>query len=384
MQQHEQLQFLRALGTFVTEQVRSATAPLLDRISSLEEFIRTKDLAEVGDVLDNTRAAVAPLDELVKLIDARVKKLEDAPSPRDGRDGVDGKDAVIPFDYLNEQLSAGMEMLGEQLNKKISELPKPIDGKDGRDGRDGVSVSVEDVKLALLPDVQEFLRTLPPPEKGDKGDKGEDGKDGRDGTSVRMDDVLASVRGFITEAVDAIPVPRSVVGAVIDRDGDLCIVLSDGESRKLGKVVGSDGHPGKDGENGRAGKDGENGKDGRDGLGFKDMSVTFDGERSFIFRFALEDRVEELSLKVPFMLYRGVWKAGFYERGDCVTRDGSMFVAREDTDKQPGTIESGWQLSTKRGRDGKDGDKGDRGEQGRSGKNGQDLTQLGPDGKKWG
>lgn len=416
MQPHEQAQFLSAVGEFVRDQVRSATEPLLAKIAELENRVKFVDAGWTGDMeavrsclkecvtVDQMRnistevtnsiiksdkecGLLCDFDETVSAavhqVRNQLKELglatEDPSTlkllPVVARDGKDGTSVTL------EEVIAVMD---EPLNKRVSEYIAglPI-VKDGKDGRDGTSVSVEDVKQALLPEVQEFLRSIPLPEKGEKG---EDGKDGKDGTSVHLDDVLAGVRGLVAEAVDAIPVPRSVVGAVIDRDGDLCVVLSDGESKKLGRVVGEDGLPGKDGVSipGKDGENGKDGKDGRDGLGFKDMSVTFDGERSFIFKFALEDRVEELSLKVPFMIYRGVWRAGLYERGDCVTRDGSMFVAREDTDKQPGTIESGWQLATKRGRDGRDGDKGDKGDPGSPGKKGQDLTQLGPDGKKWG
>lgn len=58
-----------------------------------------------------------------------------------------------------------------------------------------------------------------------------------------------------------------VAGALIDREGNLVVTLSDGTSKALGGVVGRDGAKGADGANGA---DGTNGKDGRDGNAGKD------------------------------------------------------------------------------------------------------------------
>jgi integrin beta 3 len=357
MQQHEQAQFLRAVGLFVAETVKTATAPLLDKITFLENELKKLNEGCLHDfqAVRDTFKSYASEDRVKELIMGRLKEdLE--------------LGALADFDDV-------VSTCGGNARAIVKEELSKIEVIHGKDGKDGESVSLEDLKMALLPGIQEFLRSIPPAKDG------EPGKDGKDGTSISLDDVLSGVRGLVAEAVDALPVPRSVVGAVIDRDGDLCLVLSDGESKKLGKVVGNDGLPGKDGKDGRPG---ENGKDGKDGIGFKDMSVTFDGERDFAFKFVLEDRVEELKMTIPFVLYRGVWRPGSYKQGDQVTRDGSQFVAMRDTDGQPGTAESGWQLSTKRGRDGKDGDAGPPGPPGPPGKNGRDLTQIGPDGKKWG
>jgi hypothetical protein len=54
--------------------------------------------------------------------------------------------------------------------------------------------------------------------------------------------------------------------------------------------------------------------------------------------------------------YLGVWRPDQpYARGDCVTRQGSLFVCRART--EPGDVpgqSDAWQLAAKRGRDGKD------------------------------
>lgn len=113
---------------------------------------------------------------------------------------------------------------------------------------------------------------------------------------------------------------------------------------------GRDGLPGRDGQ---PGKDGSPGVDGKDGLGFDDLDVQFDGERSFTLRFAEGERVKEFTFKAPFMLYRGVYQPGAeYERGDTITWDGSCWVALKDTSNKPGPGED-WQLAVKRGRNGR-------------------------------
>ena len=136
---------------------------------------------------------------------------------------------------------------------------------------------------------------------------------------------------------------------------------------------------------GRDGKNGEPaqpGKDGRDGFGFDDFGIEYDGEKTFTFYFMRGDERKEFKFVTPLIIYRGIWRQGKYLKGDAVTSDGSMFVAREDTETVPGTTGSDWQLATKRGRDGK-GEKGDPGKPGTHGRDGRDLTQIGPDGRKW-
>ena len=79
---------------------------------------------------------------------------------------------------------------------------------------------------------------------------------------------------------------------------------------------------------------------------------------------------------MPGMLYRGIWKHGVeYERGDCVTRDGSVWHCNADkTTLQPGGQGGNdWQLCAKRGNHGKDGAPGPQGPKGDPGKNATGL-----------
>lgn len=146
---------------------------------------------------------------------------------------------------------------------------------------------------------------------------------------------------------------------------------------------GRDGLPGLPGRDGKDGKDGEHGADGADGLGFDDLDVAYDGERSITLRFSQGERIKEFPLTLPIPLDRGQFKSGEdYVRGDATTYGGSLWIAQKSTADKPGTSDA-WRLAVKCGRDGKNGKDGERGERGMEGRPGKDLTQLGLDGAKW-
>lgn len=126
---------------------------------------------------------------------------------------------------------------------------------------------------------------------------------------------------------------------------------------------GPQGIPGRDGlsvpgPQGIKGQDGANGTNGADGVGFDDLSVLHDGERTVTFRFLRGDRVKEWAVTIPCLLYRGVWIEGkTYEAGDVATWAGSLWHAKETTTTKPGEVMGAahWVLCVKKGRDGKDG-----------------------------
>lgn len=209
------------------------------------------------------------------------------------------------------------------------------------------------------------------PERGEKGDPGDRGADGSEGP----------------------PGPSGAPGEKGEpgKDGEPGASGQPGEPGETGPEGppgrdGRDGQPGrdgKDGDKGESGKDGRDGLDGKDGLGFDDIQVEFDGERSFTFAFVRGDQRKEFgAFSVPVTIDRGVWREGAYARGDGVTWAGSFFIAQCDTAAKPETSPD-WRLAVKRGRDGKDGKPGAKGDTGPKGKDGRDLTQMAPDGSKW-
>lgn len=139
-------------------------------------------------------------------------------------------------------------------------------------------------------------------------------------------------------AVEAKEMPLAVTGAVIDREGQLVLTHSDGSTKSLGIVVGKDAK----------------GQDGVDGLGFDDLDVTYDGERTIVLRFQRGDQSKEFAFSMPVVLDRGVWAEGKeYATGDAVTWAGSVWIAQKDGVAEKPDGGNGWRLAVKRGRDGK-------------------------------
>lgn len=107
---------------------------------------------------------------------------------------------------------------------------------------------------------------------------------------------------------------------------------------------------------GQDGKDGLNGKDGVDGLGFDDMDVEFDGDRTVLLKFARGTKTKAWPLVFPYLKNQGVYIEGkSYMPGDLATWGGSMWHCNEETSTKPGDGSKAWTLVVKRGRDGKDG-----------------------------
>lgn len=133
---------------------------------------------------------------------------------------------------------------------------------------------------------------------------------------------------------------------------------------------GPPGRDGRDGLPGIPGDAGQAGKDGIDGLGFDDLSVLHDGERTVTFRFQNGARLKDFQVVIPAVIYRGIYIEGkTYEIGDVVTYGGSAWHCKKATglkpdyiaqrDQQNNTLgpqgKDFWTLMTKSGRDGKDG-----------------------------
>lgn len=105
---------------------------------------------------------------------------------------------------------------------------------------------------------------------------------------------------------------------------------------------------------GPAGPEGAPGPPGPPGFGFDDMRVDYDGERTITLAWSRGDLKAEQAIRIPAMLYRGVFVPGrMYEKGDCVTYGGSIWHANAETTTKPGDGSPAWTLAVKRGRDGR-------------------------------
>ncbi|KAB2680332.1 hypothetical protein [Brucella pseudintermedia] len=201
---------------------------------------------------------------------------------------------------IDEAISAklGVEdmerSIEEVVRAVVAEIPAPQDGK---------SVTIEDVAPLIASEVEKRVSELPKPK---------DGKDGRDGLDVK--DLFRAEGGI------------------------LVATMSDGRVKELGRFVGEKGEPG---------------KDGADGLGFDDLTVEYDGEKNFAFKFIKGERVKQFDFTLPVVLDRGIFTNGKeYTPGDGVTWAGHYWIAQTKTKSKPGGGDD-WRIAVKRGRDGK-------------------------------
>lgn len=119
-------------------------------------------------------------------------------------------------------------------------------------------------------------------------------------------------------------------------------------------VAGPAGLAGTDGQPGR---DGLNGKDGADGLGFEDLSVDFDGDRTIVLTFERGAQKKTWPIQLPYLKYQALYEDGrTYVKGDVVTWGGSMWFceAADSKNKKPGESKD-WLQCVQRGREGKAG-----------------------------
>jgi hypothetical protein len=254
------------------------------------------------------------------------------------RDAVTAAVAALPTpqDGRSVELADVEPMIRDAVTAAVAALPTPQDGR---------SVELADVEPMVRDAVTAAVAALPTPQ---------------DGRSVELADVEPMVRDAVTAAVAALPSPKDGVGlagALIDRGGNLVLTLTDGSQRELGTVVGKDAD--------QAAIDRQVRElvaeipRPRDGFSLKDFDTHFDGERTLTLKFDGGDVSYEHEIHLPIVIYRDVWRAEnddgsqkFYERGDCVTWAGSLWIAQERTSEKPDGGK-GWRLAVKKGRDGK-------------------------------
>jgi hypothetical protein len=253
-------------------------------------------------------------------------------------------DAVVTrYDAQLQEMTSQVGALILRISELEQRAPVPgpqgesgVNGKDGAPGLDG-----KDGAPGLAGLQGEIGPAGKRGEKGEPGERGESGKPGEPGAVGQ-----AGINGK-----DGI----GLAGALIDRDGNLVVTSTDGNTKTLGLVVGRDGAPGQPGING---KDGINGINGKNGFALEhfDTEMLPDG-KTVLFKFKSGDVEEIHELFFPIVVDKGVWSPGPYLKGDAVTFAGSLFIAQEDTTEKPETGK-GWRLAVKRGRDGKPGKDG--------------------------
>lgn len=303
------------IGAELAAMVKAKIDPLLDRMTALEKRLeempqpkdgKDADPAQVAAIvrdqikgdLEDIRATVAEFPALVA-----APELPDIPKMID--DAIEAKMGV-------EDMERSIE---EVVRAVVAEIPIP---------QDGSSVTIDEVLPALEKRVDDFLSTIPMPENGKDGRDGVDGNDGAPGEKGEPG----------RDGLDVKDLFRA-------EGGILVATMSDGRVKELGRFVGKDGDKG------------DPGKDGVDGVGFDDLSVEYDGEKSFTMKFTKGERLKEFAFSLPVVIDRGIFSQGkSYQAGDGVTWAGHYWIAQKDTEAKPGEGD-GWRLAVKRGRDGK-------------------------------
>lgn len=154
----------------------------------------------------------------------------------------------------------------------------------------------------------------------------------RDDNKREMEETLIKVEAKVQEQIERVAdvIQKSIN---IDRDGNLIV-----GQKTLGLIVGKDGEQGTPGINGQ------------DGLGFDDLSVQYDDERTLILKYVKGEYTKEFELKLPIPIYKGVYNINVdYQLHDQVTYDGAIWTAQKSTTSVPGKDDS-WKLSVKSGK----------------------------------
>lgn len=354
-----------AIDEHVREYVDPALAAIAKRFLEGDEAMRAEIARAVAAI-----PTPAPVD--VDAIATRAAAL--VPAPADGAPGAPGKDGE-----RGEKGERGdgvtLSDVEQLILRAVAAMPKPVDGKDA-----------QPVDTALI--VAEVLRQVPPPINGRDGADGADGapgapgEKGDPGQSVTAEQVAELVRSAVAE----IPAPRDgkdgrdgtdgksfsldEVRALVDASCAAAVKAAqaewalDFERRAHGvleRAVERMPRP----------KDGADGKDGRDAFNLDDLTVEHDGARKVTLKFVRGDLVKSFDLRVPAVMYRGIYQAGdTYESGDLCTFGGSLWHCNAETKDKPGEGSAPWSLCAKRGRDGKSGEPGKPGSPGRDGKDG--------------
>lgn len=260
------------------------------------------DLDDIADVVATAvKAATTPL---IDRLDAQAKLIADLEA-REIPTAIKGDPGEVDMERV-------AEIVAEQLGDAIAQIPAP---------KDGESVDMAEVRRL----VDEAVAELPAPAPVEPDPEA----------------IAVAVKESVSKAVSELPVAKDgspgvgLADALIDKDGNLVITMTDGRTKTLGKVVGKDG-------------------DNAPPFTLDNFELQPIDERTVDLRFTHGGECHSFELAFPVPIYRGVWTDAEYTRGDMVTWAGSVWHADKATAAKPDTPDSGWKLAVKRGRDGKD------------------------------
>lgn len=258
------------------------------------------DLDDIADVVASAvNAATAPL---IERLDAQAKLIADLDA-REMPTAIKGDDGEVDMEQV-------AEIVGQYVREAVAAIPAP---------KDGESVDLDEIKRLI----DEAMPELPAP------------------VPVEPDSeaIAAVVADSVSKAVSALPVAKDGIGladALIDKDGNLVITMTDGRTKTLGKVVGKDGEPGAT-------------------FTLDDFDIEQTDERTLEFKFLRGDTMHSFEIEFPVPIFKGAFKEGqAYARGDMTVWGGSLWTATKETSSKPDMPDSGWMIAARKGRDGKD------------------------------
>src|SRR5262245_39328456 len=185
----------------------------------------------------------------------------------------------------------------------------------------------------------------------------------RRSTCMTADALAALIVATVKRAVDPLRAAIDRLTVQVDRrdaaglaDVDRLDATIGGVRDRLAALETRAAVPGPAGRDGADGKDGRDGLNGADGVGFDDLAMTFDGDRTVTLIFKKGATVKTFPVTLAIPRYQGVFTEGtLYGCGDLVTYAGSTWHCQTPTTATPGDGSPAWRLMVKRGRDGKDG-----------------------------
>jgi hypothetical protein len=271
--------------------------------------------------------------------------------------------AAVVRAHINETVTPLLKRIEELEARKPEPLPdidaKIVQAMEGVISSDDVKAICEQL-IGAIPAPRDFDPSLMEAAIGEKVTITLAGWERpQDGKSVTVEELEPIITDRVQKAVAAIPAPKNGIDALvamIDRDGNLVFTMSDGSVKTVGQVVGKNGDDvDMKAVETRVKELFDAWPKPKDGLGFDDLDVTYDGERTFKLKFARPGDVREFEFSIPVAIYRGVFKDGdAYKQGDTVTWGGHLYHCDTDTTDKPDGEQRCWTLAVRRGRDGKD------------------------------
>lgn len=258
----------------------------------------------------------------------------------------------------NASYEAELKELRDLVMQKAQQGPQGIQGIQGERGERGDPGPAGERGEQGIQGIQGVQG-----ERGEKGDRGDQGPQGERGET--------GLPGEKGEKGD--PGERGEKGDRGDQGPQ-------GERGETG-IAGKDG---KDGLNGKDGKDGIDGKDGKDGIGIQDAMIDHEGKLNLVFsdgrtkclgvvvgksfenftmkylpdshEIAVSATVAGLTqhLRYPAggIRSKGYWRDGMKAKaGDAYSLGGNLWVARNDTTVRPDYKSEDWHMMVQRGRD---------------------------------